>query len=71
MYFLPRAEINNYNVLIDGIRFYDQPANDLIKQYNEVRNVSTGRGVDYTTGCLLDCAYFKETYRLIEVDLSK
>ena len=71
MYFLPRAEINNYNVLIDGIRFYDQPANDLIKQYNEVRNVSTGRGVDYTTGCLLDCVYFKETYRLIAVDLSK
>ena len=31
-YFLPRGEIKNYNVLIDGRNFYDQPINDLIKQ---------------------------------------
>ena len=24
-YFLPKAEIKNYNVLIDGRNFYDQP----------------------------------------------
>ena len=36
-YFLPRGEIKNYNVLIDGRNFYDQPINDLIKQYDEVR----------------------------------
>ena len=30
-YFLPRAEIKNYNVLIDGNNFYDQPINDIIK----------------------------------------
>ena len=35
--FLPRGEIKNYNVLIDGRNFYDQPINDFIKQYNEVR----------------------------------
>ena len=70
-YFLPRGEINNYNVLIDGRNFYDQPINDLIKQYDEVRKVSTGYGDDYTTGCLLDYAYFKDNYRLIAVDLSK
>ena len=39
-YFLPRGEIKNYNVLIDGRNFYDQPINDLIKQYDEVRKVS-------------------------------
>ena len=70
-YFLPRGEIENYNVLIDGINFYDQPINDIIKQYDEVRKVSTGYGDDYTTGCLLDYAYFKDNYRLIAVDLSK
>ena len=70
-YFLPRGEINNYNVLIDGRNFYDQPINDLIKQYDEVRKVSTGHGDDYTTGSLLDYAYFKDNYRLIAVDLSK
>ena len=70
-YFLPRGEINNYNILIDRRNFYDQPINDLIKQYGEVRKVSTGRGDDYTTGCLLDYAYFKDNYRLIAVNLSK
>ena len=47
-YFLPKGEINNYNVLIDGRTFYDQPINDLIKQYDEVRKVSTGKSDDYT-----------------------
>ena len=70
-YFLPRGEIKNYNVLIDGRNFYDQPINDIIKQYDEVRKVSTGYGDDYTTGCLLDYAYFKDNYKLIAVDLSK
>ena len=46
------------NVLIDGINFYNQPINDSIKQYDEVKKVSTGRGDDYTTGCLLDYEYF-------------
>ena len=40
-YFLPRGEIKNYNVLIDGRNFYDQPINNLIKLYDEVRKVST------------------------------
>ena len=57
--------------MIDGRNFYDQPINDLIKQYDEVRKVSTGQGDDYTTGCLLDYVYFKDNYRLIAVDLSK
>ena len=38
---------------------------------DEVRKVSTGQGDDYTTGCLLDFAYFKDNYRLIVSDLSK
>ena len=70
-YFLPRGEIKNYNVLIDGRNFYDQPINDIVKQYDEVRKVSTGYDDDYTTGCLLDYAYFKDNYKLIAVDLSK
>ena len=31
----------------------------------------TGQGDDYTTGCLLDFAYFQKNYRLITADLSK
>ena len=51
--------------------FYGQPFNDLIKQYNEIREISTGQGDDYTTGWLLDFSYIEKNYRLIEVDLSK
>ena len=70
-YFLPRVKIENYNIEIDGRNFYDQPINDSIKQYDEIKKISTGQGDDYTTGCLLDLAYFKKNYRLIAVDLSK
>ena len=69
--FLPRIKIRNYNIEIDGRNFYDQPINDLIKQFDEVRKVSTGQGDDCTTGCLLDFAYFLKNYRLIAADLSK
>ena len=31
-YFLPRVNITNYNVLIDGRNFYDQPINDQINK---------------------------------------
>ena len=70
-YFLPSVKIDNYNIEIDGINFYDQPINDSIKQYDGVRKISTGQGDDYTTGCLLDYSYFEKNYRLFAVDLSK
>ena len=70
-YFLPRVNITNYIVLIDGRNFYDQPINDMIKQYKEIRKIETGQGDDYATGCLLDYQYFKDHYNLIAIDLSK
>ena len=36
-YFLSRVKIENYNIEIDERKFYDQPINDLIKQYGEVK----------------------------------
>ena len=70
-YFLPRIKKTNYNIEIDGRNFYDQPINDSVKQYDEVRKISTGKGDDYTTGCLLDFAYFEKNYKIIAADLSK
>ena len=70
-YFLPRVKIDNYNIEIDGRNFYDQQINNSIKQYDEVRKISSGQGDDYTTGCLLDSSYFRKNYRLIAADLSK
>ena len=70
-YFLPRVNITNYDVLIDGRNFYDQPINDLVKQYDEIRKTATGQGGGYTTGCLLDYQYVQDHYNLIAVNLSK
>ena len=42
IYFLPRIDITNYNVVIVGRNFYDQPINDMIIQYDEIRTIATG-----------------------------
>ena len=59
-YFFPRVKIENYKIKTDEKNIYDQTINDSIKQYDEVRKVTAGLGDDYTTGCLLDFAYFKK-----------
>ena len=69
--FLPRIKIKNYNIEIDDRNFYDQPINDSVNKYGEVRKVSTGERDDYTTGCLLDFSYFLKKYILIAAHLSK
>ena len=35
------------------------------------KKISTGQGDDYTTGSLLDFAYFEKKYRLMAADLIK
>ena len=70
-YFLPRIDIKDYNVLIDGRNFYDQNISDGFKKYEELRKVMTGKGEDYTTGSLVDYDYWKNNYKLICCDLSK
>ena len=70
-YYLSKGKIENYNGLIDCGSSFDQPINDLIKQYHEVRKISTGQVDDYNTGCLLYYTYFKDNYKQIAVDRSK
>ena len=36
-----------------------------------ITKIATGHGDDYTTGCLLDYPYFKDSYKMIAVDLNK
>ena len=69
---LPRVDITNYNVIIDGRNFYDQPTfSDEIRKYDETRKIPTGQGDDYTTGFLLNYQYLKDHSQSIAVDLSK
>ena len=70
-YFIPRVDITSYNVLSDGRNFHDQPMNDSIRKYDEIRKIATGKGDNYATGCLLDYDYFRNNYQLISVDLPK
>ena len=53
-YYLPKVETKDYNVMIDGKNFFDQPINNNLKTYENIRKIATGKGDDYTTGCLLD-----------------
>ena len=68
---LTKSIIKNYNVIINGRKFYDQAIDSDIKQYKETRKVTTGQGEDFTAGCLLDYDYIKNNYRLIAADLSR
>ena len=45
--------------------------NNNFKTYGNIRKIATGRGDDYTTGCLLNYIYFRKYYKMIAVDLSK
>ena len=51
--------------------FLDQPVKYNKITYENIRKNAIGRGDDYTTGCLLDYAYFKDNYKMIVIDLSK
>ena len=57
--------------MIDGKNFFDQPLTNKFKTFENVRKIATGKGDDYTTGCLLDYPYFKENYKMAAIDLSK
>ena len=70
-YYLPRIDLEKYNVIIDGRNFYDNPIESDIEKYRELKKVMIGKGEDYTTGSLLDYDYFKKHYKLVAVDLSK
>ena len=69
--YLPKVEIKDYNVMIDGKNFFDQPINSDLKTYENIRKIATAQGDNYTTGCLLDYSYFKDHYNIIAIDLSK
>ena len=49
-YYLPRIDLNKYNVIIDGSNFYDNPIESDIEKYRELKKAMIGKGEDYTTG---------------------
>ena len=70
-YYIPNVEIKDYNVVIDGKNFFDQPVKNDKVTYENIRKIAIGQGDDYTTSCLLDYTYLKKYYKMIAIDLSK
>ena len=70
-YYLRKVEIKGYNIKIFVKNIFDEPMNNDIKTYENIRKIAIGQGDDYTTGCLLDYPYFKENFKIIAIDLNK
>ena len=68
-YYVPKVEIKDVNVLIDGKSFFDVPVINQEEVYEKV--ISIGKNNGYSTGNLLDYEYFSKNYKLIAIDLSK
>ena len=67
-YYVPKVKVNDFNVLIDGKSFFDLSVKNDEEAYEKIVDMSNNS--DYSTGNLLDYAYYKKHYRLIAIDLS-
>ena len=68
-YYVPKVEIKDFNVLIDGKPFFEIPLKNKEEAYEQLIEVSKNN--DYATGNILDYECFKDHYRSIAIDLSK
>ena len=69
MYYVPKIEMKDFNVLIDQKPFFGIPVKNKAEAYEQIIEMSKNN--DYTTGNLLDYEYFSDHYKLIAIDLSK
>ena len=68
-YYVPKVEIKDFNVLINGKPFFEVAVKNKEETYEAIIEMSKNN--DYTTGNLLDYEYFKDHYKFIAIDLSK
>ena len=68
-YYVPKIEIKDCNVLINGKQFFEIPVKNKEEVYEAIIEMSKNN--NYTTGNLLDYEYFKDHYKLTATDLSK
>ena len=68
-YYTPEVELKDFNVLFDGKSFFDVPVKNKEETYE--KNIEMSKNNDYTTGNVLDYAFFKNHCKLIAIDLSK
>ena len=68
-FYLRKVMVEDYNVIIDKLAFFDLPIKTEEEAYENIIDIS--RNNEYTTGNLLGYDYFKKHYKLIAIDLSK
>ena len=68
-YYIPKVEVKDFTVLMDGKPFFEIPAKNKEEAYEAIIEMSKNN--DYITGNLLDYEYFKDHYQFIAIDLSK
>ena len=61
-YYVPTVEIKDYNVMIDGQNFSDQPLKNNLRTYDKIWNIGNGQGDNCTTNCLFN--YFNYFFTL-------
>ena len=67
-YYVPKVEVKDFNILIDGKPSFEIPVQNKKKAYEVIIEMSKTN--DYRTGNLLDYEYFSNHYKLIAIDLS-
>ena len=67
--YVPKVEIKDFNVLIDGKSFFDVPVKNKEEAYKKIRTINKNN--DYKTGILFDYEYFSKHFKLIAIDLIK
>ena len=68
-YYVPKVEIKDFNVLIDGKSFFNLSVKNKEEAYQKTMSIS--KNGDCKTGNLLDYEYFSKHYKLIAIELSK
>ena len=63
------VEIKNFNILIDGKRFFEAPIKNKEESYKRITEM--GRNNGHTTDNLLDYKCFLKHYKLIAIDWNK
>ena len=48
-YFLLEEEIQDYNVVVDGKYFFDQPVKSYVRTYDNIQKITTVQGDYYKT----------------------
>ena len=70
-YYLRKVEIKDYNVMIVGRNFFDQPVKNNFRTHDNIKKIGTGQWHDHTTGCLWDYNCLNEYYKMVAKHLRK